>query len=188
MQQASCCVPPGASRVCAAAQLGRRCLPGKQHLKRVCCFTGRCCASSYAVRRLPAAYRLALAECARRAAWQEMFAGQAALKACLLLTILSDRIFRVHSLHACCRLPAAYRLALAECARRAAWQEMFAGQAARLAEHCGRITAKEASKRESVRRQLERHLPLELLAKAGLLQEPPHCTVSDVLKCLFCCT
>jgi hypothetical protein len=56
---------------------------------------------------------------------------------------------------------------------------MFAGQAARLAEHCGRITAKEASKRESVRRQLERHLPLELLAKAGLLQEPPHCMVSD---------
>jgi hypothetical protein len=54
---------------------------------------------------------------------------------------------------------------------------MFAGQAARLAEHCGRITAKEASKREAVSRQLERHLPLELLAKAGLLQEPPHCTV-----------
>lgn len=81
-----------------------------------------------------------------------------------------------------CRLPAAYRLALAECARRAAWQEMFAGQAARLAEHCGRITAKEASKREGVRKQLERHLPLELLAQAGLLQEPPHCTVSAALQ------
>lgn len=56
---------------------------------------------------------------------------------------------------------------------------MFAGQANRLAEHCGRITAKEASKRESVRRQLERYLPVDLLAKAGLLQEPPHCTVGD---------
>lgn len=55
---------------------------------------------------------------------------------------------------------------------------MFEGQASRLAEHCGRITAKEAAKREGVLRQLKRHVPLELLAKAGLLQEPPHCTVS----------
>eukprot|EP00879_Flechtneria_rotunda_P005637 GHRR01005934.1.p1 GENE.GHRR01005934.1~~GHRR01005934.1.p1 ORF type:complete len:1224 (+),score=620.67 GHRR01005934.1:482-4153(+) len=76
------------------------------------------------------------------------------------------------------RLPAAYRLALAECVRRAAWQEMFASQASRLAEHCGRITSKEACRREGVRRQLERYLPLELLAKAGLLQDPPHCSVS----------
>lgn len=81
----------------------------------------------------------------------------------------------------CCRLPAAYRLALAECARRAAWQEMFASQASRLAEHCGRITGKEAAKRDSVRRQLERHLPTELLAKAGLLAEPPHCMVGTPL-------
>jgi hypothetical protein len=50
------------------------------------------------------------------------------------------------------RLPAAYRLALAECARRAAWREMYAAQASRLAEHCGRITAKEAAKREAVNR------------------------------------
>ncbi|WIA42046.1 hypothetical protein OEZ86_009334 [Tetradesmus obliquus] len=92
--------------------------------------------------------------------------------------VLSRQAAAFNELQAATRLPAAYRLALAECARRAAWQEMFAGQAARLAEHCGRITAKEASKREGVRRQLERHLPLELLAQAGLLQEPPHCTVS----------
>ena len=50
------------------------------------------------------------------------------------------------------RLPAAYRLALAECARRGAWRELYAEQAARLAEHCGRITAKEGAKREAVNR------------------------------------
>jgi len=58
---------------------------------------------------------------------------------------------------------------------------MFASQASRLAEHCGRITGKEAAKRDSVRRQLERHLPTELLAKAGLLAEPPHCMVGTPL-------
>jgi hypothetical protein len=55
---------------------------------------------------------------------------------------------------------------------------MYAAQAARLAEHCGRITAKESSKREAVNRQLERHLPHDLLAAAGLLAEPPYCMVS----------
>jgi len=54
---------------------------------------------------------------------------------------------------------------------------MYAAQATRLAEHCGRITAKEGAKREAVNRQLERHLPHDMLAAAGLLQEPPHCTV-----------
>jgi hypothetical protein len=53
-------------------------LPNLRHLVYACC-------------RLPAAYRLALAECARPAAWKEMFAGQAALKACLWLTMLPDR-------------------------------------------------------------------------------------------------
>jgi hypothetical protein len=84
----------------------------------------------YARCRLPAAYRLALAECARRAAWQEMFAGQAALKACLWLTMVPDmRLLCIFCMRGC-RLPAAFRLAPAECARRAAWQEMSAGQAA----------------------------------------------------------
>ncbi|KAF8059682.1 ATG11 [Scenedesmus sp. PABB004] len=92
--------------------------------------------------------------------------------------VLGRQAAALGELQAAARLPAAYRLALAECARRAAWQEMFAAQAARLAEHCGRITAKEAGKREAVRRQLERHLPSELLARAGLLAEPPHCSVS----------
>jgi hypothetical protein len=41
----------------------------------------------------------------------------------------------------------------------------------------GRIRTKEAAKREAFLRQVERYLPQELLGRAGLLTEPPHCTV-----------
>jgi hypothetical protein len=98
----------------------------------------------------------------------------------LLAEVLARQAAAFGELQAANRLPAAYRLALAECARRSAWREMYAAQASRLADHCGRITAKEAAKRDAVNRQLERHLPHDLLAAAGLLQEPPHCTVRGV--------
>ena len=53
---------------------------------------------------------------------------------------------RLRAVH---RLPAAYRLALAECARRAAWQRLFSAQAARLAEHMAGAREHEAARREA---------------------------------------
>jgi hypothetical protein len=41
----------------------------------------------------------------------------------------------------------------------------------------GAIREKEVTKREAFLRQVERYLPQELLAKAGLIKEPPHCQV-----------
>ena len=52
------------------------------------------------------------------------------------------------------RIPAAYRMLLAEAMRRAAWQSLFAQQAGRLDEHMGRMRDKEAGRRAAFLQQV----------------------------------
>lgn len=52
------------------------------------------------------------------------------------------------------RLPSAYRALLAEAVRRAAWHELYCGQAARLGEHMVRFRDKEAARRSAFAAQV----------------------------------
>ncbi|KAI8470000.1 MAG: hypothetical protein J3K34DRAFT_521683 [Monoraphidium minutum] len=92
--------------------------------------------------------------------------------------VLSRQAAAFAELRAATRLPAAYRLMLTECARRSAWQTMYSAQATRLAEAMARVREREGAKREGFLGQVDRLLPRELLAAAGLLMEAPHCQVS----------
>ncbi|GBF99515.1 hypothetical protein Rsub_11949 [Raphidocelis subcapitata] len=92
--------------------------------------------------------------------------------------VLSRQASAFGELRAATRLPAAYRLMLTECARRSAWQCMYGAQATRLAEAMARVREREGAKREAFLGQVDRLLPRELLAAAGLLCEPSHCLVS----------
>ncbi|GFR46208.1 hypothetical protein Agub_g7746 [Astrephomene gubernaculifera] len=76
------------------------------------------------------------------------------------------------------RLPSAYRALLAEAVRRAAWHQLYCGQAGRLAEHMTRFREKEAARRTAFAAQVARYLPPDLLTRAGLSSEPPHCQVT----------
>ncbi|CAL8460904.1 g435 [Coccomyxa elongata] len=76
------------------------------------------------------------------------------------------------------RIPAVYRQCLAECMRREAFGELYAGQAGQMAERMGRLRAKEVAKREDFLKHVERYLPAPLLAGMGLLSQPPHCQIS----------
>jgi hypothetical protein len=76
------------------------------------------------------------------------------------------------------RLPAAFKQALAECLRRAAFSERYSSFAADLAERMGRFRLKEEAMRNTFKGHVEGHLPTELLQKMGLGQPPPVCTVS----------
>ena len=53
-----------------------------------------------------------------------------------------------------CRIPASYRLLLAEAMRRKAWETLFSQQAARLDEHMDRVRSKEALRREAFLKQV----------------------------------
>lgn len=55
----------------------------------------------------------------------------------------------------CCRLPAAYRALLSEAVRRRAWQDTFAAQAARVAEHMSRARDKEVQRRAAFMAQVK---------------------------------
>jgi hypothetical protein len=76
------------------------------------------------------------------------------------------------------RLPAALRLALAECVRRAAFGDKFSAWAMDLAERMGKFREKEVAARARFLRAVEGVLPGDLLAAAGLAAPPPHCEVS----------
>ncbi len=54
------------------------------------------------------------------------------------------------------RLPSAYRALLAEAVRRAAWHDLYCGQAARLGEHMVRFRDKEAARRSAFGAQVGR--------------------------------
>lgn len=86
------------------------------------------------------------------------------------------------------RLPAAFKQALAECLRRAAFAEKYSSFAADLAERMGKFRLKEESMRNTFKGHVEGHLPLELLQRMGLEQPPPVCTVrvpQDEVKLLL---
>lgn len=76
------------------------------------------------------------------------------------------------------RIPAAYRQTLAECMRREAFAEIYAGQASQMAECMGKLRRKETKKRIDFLKSVERLLPEQMLASLGLMEEPPHCQVS----------
>ncbi|GIL74831.1 hypothetical protein Vretifemale_4634, partial [Volvox reticuliferus] len=76
------------------------------------------------------------------------------------------------------RLPSAYRALLAEVVRRSAWHQLYSGQAGKLAEHMARVRDKEAGRRAAFVSQVARYIPNELLGRAGLASEPPHCQVT----------
>ncbi|EIE22022.1 hypothetical protein COCSUDRAFT_48029 [Coccomyxa subellipsoidea C-169] len=76
------------------------------------------------------------------------------------------------------RIPAVYRQCLAECMRREAFGELYAGQAGQMAERMGRLRAKEVAKRDAFLKHVERYMPAPLLAGMGLLSQPPHCQIS----------
>lgn len=76
------------------------------------------------------------------------------------------------------RLPAAFKQALAECLRRAAFAERYSSFAADLAERMGKFRLKEEAMRNTFKGHVEGHLPTDLLHRMGLEQPPPVCTVS----------
>jgi len=76
------------------------------------------------------------------------------------------------------RLPAAYKQSLAECARRAAFNEKYSAFASDLAERMGKFRQKEVAVREKFRRHVTGLLPVSLLRDMGLDASPPHCQVS----------
>eukprot|EP00198_Chlamydomonas_reinhardtii_P008819 XP_001698156.1 predicted protein [Chlamydomonas reinhardtii] len=53
--------------------------------------------------------------------------------------------------------------------------QLYCGQAGRLAEHMTRFREKEAARRAAFGKEVARYLPTELLTRAGLAAEPPHC-------------
>ncbi|KAK9846399.1 hypothetical protein WJX81_003004 [Elliptochloris bilobata] len=73
---------------------------------------------------------------------------------------------------------AAYSQCLAECMRRAAFAEIYSGQAAAVAERLARLRDKETARRAAFRARVERAVPPALLAGLGLTGEPPWCQVS----------
>ena len=76
------------------------------------------------------------------------------------------------------RLPAAYKQALAECVRRAAFAEKYTAFAVDLAERMGKFRLKEAAMRDKFRSHVVDHLPLDILERMGLHHPPPHCHVN----------
>ncbi|GLI69495.1 hypothetical protein VaNZ11_014129 [Volvox africanus] len=76
------------------------------------------------------------------------------------------------------RLPSAYRALLAEVVRRSAWHQLYCVQAGKLAEHMARFRDKEAGRRAAFVSRVARYIPNDLLARAGLASEPPHCQVT----------
>lgn len=76
------------------------------------------------------------------------------------------------------RLPAAYKQALAECVRRAAFAEKYTAFAADLAERMGKFRLKESAMRDKFRSHVADHLPAEILERMGLDHPPPHCHVN----------
>lgn len=62
--------------------------------------------------------------------------------------------------------------------RRAAFAEIYTGQAAAVAERLARLRDKEAARRAAFRARVERAIPPALLAGLGLTSEPPWCQVS----------
>ncbi len=62
--------------------------------------------------------------------------------------------------------------------RRGAFAEIYAGQAAAVAERLARLRDKEAGRRGAFRARVERAVPPALLAALGLTGEPPWCQVS----------
>eukprot|EP00891_Asterochloris_glomerata_P000620 jgi/Astpho2/620/fgenesh1_pg.00013_%23_39_t len=68
------------------------------------------------------------------------------------------------------RVPTAYRHCLAECVRRAAFAELYAAKAGKLAEHMAKLRAKEVAQREAFKKHVLHNMGLEL--------QPPHCSVS----------
>ena len=76
------------------------------------------------------------------------------------------------------RIPRVYRACLAEVARRAAFQEMYAAQAGKLAERMARHRERETRRRERFTRSHERYLPQEVVAGLGLGAPPPQCEVT----------
>eukprot|EP00240_Pyramimonas_obovata_P000974 CAMPEP_0118949428 /NCGR_PEP_ID=MMETSP1169-20130426/49597_1 /TAXON_ID=36882 /ORGANISM="Pyramimonas obovata, Strain CCMP722" /LENGTH=539 /DNA_ID=CAMNT_0006896057 /DNA_START=405 /DNA_END=2021 /DNA_ORIENTATION=- len=76
------------------------------------------------------------------------------------------------------QVPAQYRACLAEAVRRRAYGQLYAGQAAQLAERMGHIRDKEVARREAFVKAQERYLPAEVLAGLGLYSLPPQCEVT----------
>ena len=76
------------------------------------------------------------------------------------------------------RIPRVYRACLAEVARRAAFQEMYAAQAGKLAERMARHRERETRRREQFTKSHERYLPPEVVAGLGLCAPPPQCEVT----------
>lgn len=66
------------------------------------------------------------------------------------------------------RLPAAYRALLAECERVKAWHQLKAGQAAEFVDNLVAQYQTETVRRKSFIQQVERYLPADLIAAAGL--------------------
>lgn len=54
------------------------------------------------------------------------------------------------------RLPAAYKLCLAECVRRRAWLDTYCQHASRMADGMARMREKEGDKREAFKAQVDR--------------------------------
>jgi hypothetical protein len=77
------------------------------------------------------------------------------------------------------RLPVAYKYCLAEVCRRRGWTSVYAQQAARLAEHMGKLRDKEVARREAFLAHMERLMPSELLGAMGLKLQPPLCQVGS---------
>mmetsp|Transcript_12611 Transcript_12611/g.35442 ORF Transcript_12611/g.35442 Transcript_12611/m.35442 type:complete len:1100 (-) Transcript_12611:133-3432(-) len=76
------------------------------------------------------------------------------------------------------RIPAAYRACLAEVVRRRAFQELYAGQAAQLAERMAALREREAKRHEAFRAYVDPFIPPDLQAQLGLLLPPPLCEVN----------
>eukprot|EP00899_Mesostigma_viride_P024764 jgi/Mesvir1/5472/Mv15526-RA.3 len=76
------------------------------------------------------------------------------------------------------RVPAAYRACLAEVRRRRAHAQVYAGQAAQLAERLADMRAAEVATRHSFARLHERYLPQEVLRGMGLYDLPAPCDVT----------
>jgi autophagy-related protein 11 len=85
---------------------------------------------------------------------------------------------QINSLLVVRRLPAAFKQALAECLRRAAFTEKYSSYAEHVEEQMGKFRLKEEAMRSTFKGHVEGQLPFELLSKMGLEQPPPVCTVS----------
>eukprot|EP00873_Tetraselmis_striata_P002870 jgi/Tetstr1/423134/TSEL_013903.t1 len=76
------------------------------------------------------------------------------------------------------RVPNAYRACLAEVVRRRAFSELFANQAAQLAERMAALREKEVGRADAFRAHVERYIPADLQASLGLTVPPPLCEVN----------